>query len=482
MLEQLRPGAPRWSGAWTASGAPCGTIDTTTPAGRLAFHIFASLAQFECELIVGQGALTVLTADENACGTTGAAGTVVGVTLPAAAPPRLVDGDLVLRELTGDDGWLEQDLSRDPDVVRFTTYPPDLIPEQTAARWERYVAARARGVLVRYVLELAGQAVGTAGAGAGADRGSVEVFYAVLPRARRRRVATQAARLLAGWARAAGATLVELATHGNNTASQGVAAAAGVVRAGYEVRTVKGVETRLVRWRWAPDFAPAGNQGERPDLYDIENAALDPDGHVLAAMCALAPWAGRDLLDLGCGSGWWLPGYADGVGPGGSVVGVEPDPRLVSLAAARDSRVPVLTGSAEHIPLPADSVDVVHARFAYFFPPGCDAGLAEVLRVLRPGGSLVVVDNDLRHGEFATLLVRSPWAAAQGTPDTTDAWWRERGAVRTEVASSWRFDRREDLEAVLRLELPPEIAYGWLAEHPDRLGLSYGYALFSVTS
>ncbi len=60
----------------------------------------------------------------------------------------------------------------------------------------------------------------------------------------------------------------------------------------------------------------------------------------------LAPWAGKTLLDLGCGSGYWLPGYA---ARAAAVIGVEPDPALVALAAARDSRVRVLPGSAEHI-------------------------------------------------------------------------------------------------------------------------------------
>lgn len=153
---------------------------------------------------------------------------------------------------------------------------------------------------------------------------------------------------------------------------------------------------------------------------------------------------------------------------------------LLPAAAARDLRVPVLRGSAEHIPLPNDCMDVVHARFAYFFPPGCDAGLAEVLRVLRPGGSLVVIDNDHRWGEFASLLEASPWAAPQGRADVTDAWWEERGASRTAVQSSWLFTSRADLEAVLRLEFPPALADGWLARHPDDTGLTYGYALFVV--
>ena len=134
-------------------------------------------------------------------------------------------------------------------------------------------------------------------------------------------------------------------------------------------------------------------------------------------MRRLAPWRGRTLVDLGCGSGYWLPGYAD---EAGQVIGIEPDPDLLPLAAARDHRVRVLAGSAEHIPLPDASADVVHARFAYFWPPNCSAGLAEVLRVLRPGGALVVVDNDYRRGEFADLL-RAAGAGAPGRPEVTDA-------------------------------------------------------------
>lgn len=226
-----------------------------------------------------------------------------------------------------------------------------------------------------------------------------------------------------------------------------------------------------------PDYQPAGNQGARPDLYEIENAALDPHGLILDAMRRVAPWHGRTLVDLGCGSGFWLPLYAE---QAGRVVGIEPDVALLELARARSGGAQVRHGSAEHVPLADSSVDVVHARFAYFFPPGCDAGLTEVLRVLRPGGTLVVVDNDQRHGEFAGLLRRSPWAAPLGRASVTDRWWRARGADRIPVMSEWRFRSRPDLEAVLRLEFPPEVADGWLSAHPTRLGLSYGYVLFAL--
>lgn len=225
------------------------------------------------------------------------------------------------------------------------------------------------------------------------------------------------------------------------------------------------------------DFTRSPNQAEQPEVYELENAAMDPRGVLLEAMRELAPWAGRTLLDLGCGSGYWLPGYTS---EAAVVVGVEPDPTLLPLAAARPGGARVLHGSAEHLPLPDASVDVVHARFAYFFPPGCEAGLAEVRRVLRPGGRLVVVDNDHDAGEFAELLARNPWAAYQGSGGTTAAWWAERGAVRQEVMSEWRFERREDLEAVLRLEFPAEVAEPWLLAHPDAVGLTYGYVLFAV--
>jgi SAM-dependent methyltransferase len=197
-------------------------------------------------------------------------------------------------------------------------------------------------------------------------------------------------------------------------------------------------------------------------------------------MHKLAPWTGRTIVDLGCGTGFWLTGYA---GEAGRVIGIEPDPALRAKAEAAAAALPgveVVAGSAEHLGLPAASVDVVHARFAYFFPPNGAAGLTEVLRALRPGGALVVVDNDYRWGEFATLLNAASAEGARKKADLTDAWWRDRGAIRREVHSGWAFDRRADLEAVLRIEFPRQVADAWLARHLAATSISYGYVLFAV--
>jgi SAM-dependent methyltransferase len=231
-----------------------------------------------------------------------------------------------------------------------------------------------------------------------------------------------------------------------------------------------------------PDWMPAPNIRDAPDLYELENRAMDPDGTLLAAMAGLAPWVGRTVVDLGCGTGFWLPAYAK---TAREVIGVEPDPALREAASARigsTRNIRVAAGSAERLPLPDDSVDVIHARFAYFFGPGAESGLAEAMRALRPGGALVVVDNDYAHGEFAEILPTATEGNAAFDPAATDRWWSAHGASRVEARSSWQFERREDLEAVLRNEFRDGSADAWLSAHPDRLGLTYGYVLFTIAA
>jgi SAM-dependent methyltransferase len=230
-----------------------------------------------------------------------------------------------------------------------------------------------------------------------------------------------------------------------------------------------------------PDWQPAPNLRDNPQLYELENTAFDPDGLVLEAMRAAAPWAGRKLVDLGCGNGFWLPGYA---AEATDVVGVEPDPRLLQSAVARVAGLPnvrVGPGSAEHIPLDDASVDVVHARFAYFFGPGAEAGLAEVLRVLVPGGTFIAIDNDHDAGEFADLLRSAATPFTSRDQAKIEQWWADHGGRAVKLRSQWRFGSPGDLAAVLRNEFRDGSADSWLAEHPDRSHISYGFCLYVVT-
>ena len=229
-----------------------------------------------------------------------------------------------------------------------------------------------------------------------------------------------------------------------------------------------------------PDWRPAPNIRDAPDLYELENAAIDPADLVFDEMRRLAPWTGRTLVDLGCGTGYWLPRYAS---EAMWVVGIEPDAELLSAASARVTALPNVetrAGSAEHLPFDDGTVDVVHARFAYFWGDGCEGGVTETMRVLRDGGSLVVVDNDHTRGEFAELLRACDAGFTQRRQPEIDQWWADRGAERFTVLSSWEFASRADLEAVLGNEFRDGVADPWLAANLDRRSLSYGFVLYRL--
>jgi SAM-dependent methyltransferase len=219
---------------------------------------------------------------------------------------------------------------------------------------------------------------------------------------------------------------------------------------------------------------PAAPEGTRPspniwhhtETYEVENRAFDPDGLVEAAIASVlgGSWAGLDVLDLGCGTGFHLPRFA---ATAACVTGVEPHADLRAIAARRTRRLPhvgVLEGTAQSVPLPDDSVDLVHSRWAYFFGPGCEPGLAEVDRLLRPGGVHVVVDNDASRSTFGSWFARGfPEVAS---PAEKRAFWASVGYQRVPVLTRWSFGSREDLEAVVAIELPTPLAREVLADLP----------------
>ncbi len=216
---------------------------------------------------------------------------------------------------------------------------------------------------------------------------------------------------------------------------------------------------------------PSPNIWHHPQTYEIENRAVDPDGAIEAAMRSVCTWSGRDFLDVGCGTGFHLPLWARDAR---SVTGVEPHPDLAAVAARRTARLPnvtVLTGTAQRLPLADASVDVVQARWAYFFGPGCEPGLAELDRVVRRGGTAFVVDNDATRSTFGSWFRRGYPSV---DPDAVERFWSRHGWQRTPVDMRMSFTSREDLEAVVRIELSREVADAALASHS---GLEVDYAV-----
>ena len=223
--------------------------------------------------------------------------------------------------------------------------------------------------------------------------------------------------------------------------------------------------------RIEPGSRPSPNIWRHSATYELESRAFDPECAVEQAMRAIRGWDGASVLDIGCGTGYHLPRFAERAT---RVIGVEPHGGLASAARRRCAALPgveVLAGTAQSLPVPDASVDLVHARWAYFFGPGCEPGLREVDRVLRGGGAAFVVDNDASRSTFGGWFRR---AYPDHDPAAVERFWSGRGWTRAPVLTRWRFERRADLEAVVRIEFAPALADRLLAEHA---GTTVDYAV-----
>jgi len=143
------------------------------------------------------------------------------------------------------------------------------------------------------------------------------------------------------------------------------------------------------------DTARARSFGSVAQTYDRARASYPPDavGWVLAHV---GTGAGTRVLDLGAGTGRLS---AVLLGMGLEVVAVEPDDAMRALVPAGAH---ALAGTAEQVPLPDGSVDAVMVGQAWHWFDR-EQALAEVRRVLRPGGVLGLLWN--------VFDDRVPWVA-----------------------------------------------------------------------
>ncbi len=231
-----------------------------------------------------------------------------------------------------------------------------------------------------------------------------------------------------------------------------------------------------------PGVIPSPNIWGDAEAYEQENLALDPAGALEEAIRNVHDWNGERVLDIGCGTGFHLPRFA---ARAAHVCGVEPHPPLLALARRRiegldpglRQRVAVHSGSAEQLPLAPASVDVAHARWAYFFGPGCQPGLAELRRVMRPGGTAFVIDNDATRSTFGRWF---RIALPDYDSAAVERFWTRQGWTRVAVEISWAFADRASFERVVGIEFAPPVAERILAEH-DGTEVDYAVNLWHKT-
>lgn len=143
--------------------------------------------------------------------------------------------------------------------------------------------------------------------------------------------------------------------------------------------------------------APADRHRQRGDAeLAVDLASLRPDDH---------------LVDVGCGPGTAVRLAAS---RGATVVGVDPATVMLDVArwTTRDrSRITWQVGSAEDLPLHDASADVVWALSTVHHWPDVRGGVAEVVRVLRPGGRFVAIEHRAEPG--ATGHASHGWTEKQ---------------------------------------------------------------------
>lgn len=224
---------------------------------------------------------------------------------------------------------------------------------------------------------------------------------------------------------------------------------------------------------WKParrGVVPSPNIWYHPDVYELENRAQDIGGEIWRVLAEECDWSGRDVVDVGCGDGFHLARFAESAK---SVIGVEPHEPLVRRARRRVRELPsteVRHGSAQRLPLPDSCADVVHARTAYFFGPGCEPGLREADRVLRRG-ALAIVDLDVTSGPYGD------WMRADlphYDPPAVESFFAGQGFRCRRVETRWWFRDRAACEAVLKIEFSPVVAARAIEEVLRRNGNSDG--------
>jgi SAM-dependent methyltransferase len=144
-------------------------------------------------------------------------------------------------------------------------------------------------------------------------------------------------------------------------------------------------DARLVREEYATE---RGLEARRAAYRDADGD--DPRDFAFDAVAEVEPSA---VLEVGCGPGE----LAERIGRelGASVVAVDQSERMVELASARgvDARV----GDVQDLPFGDGAFDCAVAAWMLYHVSNLDRGLAELRRVLRPGGRLVAVTNHHDH-------------------------------------------------------------------------------------
>ena len=211
-----------------------------------------------------------------------------------------------------------------------------------------------------------------------------------------------------------------------------------------------------------------------------------------ARFYAYGAWAGRRVLDVGCGNGYLLGHYARA---GACTTGIDLTSRGVALSARRFElgglRGDFAQGNAEALPFRDASFDLVLSMGVLHHTPNTAAAVEEIRRVLRPGGTFLIMlyhRNSLAYRwvfSVGRFLKRRYWRKSlQEMVNRVDGDENPLGRVYSRGEMATLLHRFESVETSVACLEPTHFGREWLgrlvpAGIRDRLAPRWGWFLYA---
>jgi SAM-dependent methyltransferase len=208
------------------------------------------------------------------------------------------------------------------------------------------------------------------------------------------------------------------------------------------------------------------------------------------ALSLLRLTPGQRVVDVGCGTGVFLPALSRAVGESGLVVGLDHAPALLEEAKRRMQRLGLLSqvqlerADAASLPFPDGSFDAAHISRVLIHVEDPNAVLREMKRVTRPGGWIVAVEPDflgmrIDHSDPQTshALVQAFCSGFRHPGMGLELWRRfsEVGLVERELRVVTEIDAAytEDVATYTRQTADRAVALGLLSPQQARFAVEY---------
>lgn len=127
----------------------------------------------------------------------------------------------------------------------------------------------------------------------------------------------------------------------------------------------------------------------------------------------------KTILDVGCGGGRTVSKLA-AVATTGKVYGLDYSKESVAMASKVNrqwidmARVEIREGSVSHLPFQDGMFDLVTAVETHFWWPDLPGGMGEVLRVLKPGGTLIIIAEIYKGAQTRTAKLAEKYLPISG--------------------------------------------------------------------